>query len=68
MTNHIQHQYEISERLYQMMVADHKQRTSDNVLIHQTLDSLIKKIDARDALISQLHEEIHVLNRRLEFA
>jgi hypothetical protein len=65
--NPIEKQIDISNRLYEMMLADHKQRTADNVLIHQTLDSLMRKIEDRDKLITELHDEIRTLNRRLEF-
>jgi Rad3-related DNA helicase len=60
-------QLEISERLCKMMLSDHQQRTADNVLIHQTLDSLMRKIEDRDKLIAELHDEIRTLNRRLGY-
>jgi hypothetical protein len=60
-------QLEISERLCKMMLSDHQQRTADNVLIHQTLDSLMRKIEDRDKLITELHDEIRTLNRKLGY-
>jgi hypothetical protein len=60
-------QLEISERLCKMMLSDHQQRTADNVLIHQTLDSLMRKIEDRDKLITELNHEIKTLNRKLGY-
>jgi hypothetical protein len=52
---------EASERLYNMMVQDHKERVRDMEVWADTSVSLMKKLDERDAEIKKLREEIAVL-------
>ena len=54
-------QVEASERLYNMMVQDHKERVRDMEVWADTSVSLMKKLDERDAEIKKLREEIAVL-------
>jgi len=62
--NFIQMQVEASERLYQMMLDDHKERIRDMSMWAETSVSLMKKLDERDALIEKLHAEIAVLKAK----
>jgi len=57
----MQMQVEASERLYNMMVQDHKERVRDMEVWADTSVSLMKKLDERDAEIKKLREEIAVL-------
>jgi hypothetical protein len=52
---------EASERLYNMMLEDHKERVRDMAVWADTSVSLMKKLDERDAEIKKLREEITVL-------
>ena len=54
-------QVEASERLYNMMVQDHKERVRDMEVWADTSVSLMKKLDERDAEIKKLREELAVL-------
>ena len=62
--NFIQLQVEASERLYQMMLDDHKERIKDMSMWAETSVSLMKKLDERDALIEKLHAEIAALKAK----
>lgn len=57
----MQMQVEASERLYQMMLDDHKERVRDMAMWAETSVSLMKKLDERDELITKLHAEIAAL-------
>jgi hypothetical protein len=61
MKDFIQSQIEASERLYKMMLDDHKERTIDMAMWADTNFSLIRKLDERDAEIKKLREEISIL-------
>jgi len=61
MKDFIQTQIEASERLYKMMLDDHKERTIDMGMWADTNFSLIRKLDERDAEIKKLREEISIL-------
>ena len=58
MNDFLQLQIEASERLYNMMLADHKERTKDMAMWADTSYSLIKKLEERDAEIKELRAEI----------
>jgi hypothetical protein len=58
MTDFMQKQIEASERLYNMMLADHKQRFEKIAEVYALSESLQKKINERD-------EEIRKLKRQL---
>jgi len=60
----IQLQVEASERLYQMMLDDHKERIRDMSMWAETSVGLMKKLDERDELIKKLHKEIEVLKNK----
>jgi hypothetical protein len=57
----MQVQIEASERLYNMMLDDHKERVRDMAMWADTSVSLMKKLDERDAEILKLREEIAIL-------
>ena len=57
----MQVQIDASERLYKMMVEDHKERVRDMAVWADTSVSLMKKLDERDAEIVKLREEIAIL-------
>lgn len=57
----MQVQIDASERLYQMMLADHKERVRDMAMWAETSVSLMKKLDERDEEIKKLRAEIVLL-------
>ena len=57
----MQVQIDASERLYNMMLEDHKERVRDMAVWADTSVSLMKKLDERDAEILKLREEIAAL-------
>jgi hypothetical protein len=61
MNDFIQQQIDASERLYNMMLADHKERTKQMAIWADTSASLIKKLDERDAEIKLLKSQIVAL-------
>jgi hypothetical protein len=61
MKDFLQVQIEASERLYNMMLEDHKERVRDMAMWADTSVSLMKKLDERDAEILKLREEIAAL-------
>jgi hypothetical protein len=61
MNDFIQLQVEASERLYQMMLADHKERVKDMKVWADTSVSLMKKLEERDEEIAKLRAEITTL-------
>jgi hypothetical protein len=61
MNDFIQRQIEASERLYQMMLNDHKERVKDMVVWSETSVSLMNKLKQRDEEIIKLRAEILIL-------
>ena len=57
----MQVQIDASERLYKMMVEDHKERVRDMAIWADTSVGLMKKLDERDEEIKKLREEISIL-------
>lgn len=57
----MQVQIEASERLYQMMLNDHKERVKDMVVWSETSVSLMNKLKQRDEEIIKLRAEILIL-------
>ena len=51
-------QIEMSERLYEMMMRDHKERTECMSMMCDTSASLIRKLEERDEEISRLRAEL----------
>ena len=61
MKDFMQTPIEASERLYNMMLEDHKERVRDMAMWADTSVGLMRKLDERDAEIKKLREEIAVL-------
>ena len=61
MKDFMQVQIDASERLYNMMLEDHKERVRDMAMWADTSVGLMKKLDERDAEIIKLREEIRIL-------
>jgi hypothetical protein len=61
MKDFMQVQIEASERLYQMMLNDHKERVKDMVVWSETSVSLMNKLKQRDEEIIKLRAEIAML-------
>jgi len=58
MDNFIQKQIEASERLYNMMMADHKERFEKIAAVYDLSENLQKKINERDAEIARLRRKL----------
>jgi hypothetical protein len=54
MINFIQKQIEMSERMFELMHRDHKQRMEQVVMWADMNDSLMRKLEERDAEIQRL--------------
>lgn len=61
MSDFMQKQIEASERLYTMMLADHKQRFEKVAEVYALSEHLQKKLNERDAEIQTLKWQIHAL-------
>ena len=59
--NMIDRHIEASERLYNMMLQDHKERVSDLVEWADMNASLMRKLDERDRRVRELEAEIVAL-------
>lgn len=60
MHDFIQKQIEASERLYNMMMADHKERFEKIAAVYDLSESLQKKLNERDAEISKLRQKLRL--------
>jgi putative heme iron utilization protein len=58
MDNFIQKQIEASERLYNIMLADHKERFEKIAEVYALSEHLQKKINERDAEIAKLRRQL----------
>ena len=58
MNNFIQKQIEASERLYHMMMADHKARCEKLAAVYDLSEHLQKKLAERDAEIAELRARL----------
>jgi ABC-type enterochelin transport system substrate-binding protein len=58
MHDFMQKQIEASERLYNMMMADHKQRFEKIAEVYALSESLQKKINERDEEIQKLKQQL----------
>ena len=58
MDNFIQKQIDASERLYAIMLADHKQRFEKIATVYELSEHLQKKINERDAEIEKLRHKL----------
>jgi hypothetical protein len=61
MSDFMQKQIEASERLYTMMLADHKQRFEKVAEVYALSEHLQKKLNERDAEILNLKQQILIL-------
>jgi polyhydroxyalkanoate synthesis regulator phasin len=61
MSDFMQKQIEASERLYHMMLADHKQRFEKIAEVYDLSESLQKKLNERDEEIRNLKRQIQAL-------
>jgi len=64
MSDFMQLQIEASERLYKMMLEDHKERTKDMAMWGEMNAGLMKKLDERDVEIEQLKAKVLALETR----
>lgn len=60
MSDFIQKQIEASERLYRIMLADHKDRFEKVAETYALSESLQKKLNDRDAEIAKLRRQLEV--------
>jgi len=58
MDNFIQKQIESSERLYKMMLDDHRNRIEKITTVYELSENLQKKINERDAEIEKLRRKL----------
>jgi hypothetical protein len=58
MSDFFQKQIEASERLYNMMMTDHKERFEKIAAVYDLSESLQKKINERDAEIAKLRRQL----------
>ncbi len=58
MADFIQKQIESSERLYKMMLEDHKERIEKMATVYELSEHLQKKINERDAEIEKLRRRL----------
>ena len=65
MINFIDKQIEASERLFNMMMQDHKERMKDATIWAETSASLISKLEQRDEEIANLRYRIKELENKL---
>jgi stress response protein YsnF len=61
MSDFMQKQIEASERLYHMMLADHKQRFEKIAEVYDLSENLQKKLNERDEEIRNLKRKIQAL-------
>jgi hypothetical protein len=64
--NFIEKQLEASERLFNMMMQDHKERVKEMAIWGEMNAGLMAKLDQRDAEIVTLRNRIKELESRLE--
>jgi hypothetical protein len=60
MSDFIQKQIDASERLFNVMLEDHKQRFEKVVAVYELSESLQKKLNERDAEIASLRQQLKV--------
>lgn len=65
MVDFIEKQIEASERLFNMMMQDHKERMKDATIWAEMNASLISKLEQRDAEIANLRYRIKELENKL---
>jgi hypothetical protein len=67
MQNFIDRQLEVSDRLFKVMLEDHKERMKDIVLWAEMNEGLIRKLNERDTEIAKLKAQLndHIRNDKL---
>ena len=58
MIEFVQKQLEASERLFNVMMQDHKERMHSTTVLAETNYSLMKKLEERDAVIAELRAKL----------
>ena len=66
MIDFIQKQIEISERLFDLMQKDHKERMNGIAVWAEMSTGLMQKLDQRDAEITRLRNCVQVLEEQLQ--
>jgi len=60
MSDFMQKQIDASERLFNMMLDDHKQRFEKIAAVYALSESLQKKLNERDAEIARLRQQLRI--------
>jgi hypothetical protein len=60
MSDFIQKQIDASERLFNVMLEDHKQRFEKIVAVYELSESLQKKLNERDLEIARLRQQLRI--------
>ena len=60
MSDFMQKQIDASERLFNMMLEDHKQRFEKIAAVYALSESLQKKLNERDAEIARLRQQLRL--------
>ena len=66
MIEFVQKQIEISERLFDLMLKDHKERMNGIAVWAEMNSGLMHKLDQRDAEITRLRNCVQVLEEQLQ--
>jgi len=64
MKDFIERQMEISDKLFKVMLDDHKERVKDMLVWSEMNHGLMRKLDERDAEITRLKSEIATLKNK----
>lgn len=67
MVDFIQKQLEASERLFKVMMEDHKERMHHATVLAEMNHNLMKKLEERDATIEKLRSQLsqHLVSERI---
>jgi len=60
----IERQMDISDKLFKVMLDDHKERVKDMLVWSEMNHGLMRKLDERDAEITRLKSEIETLKNK----
>jgi hypothetical protein len=60
----IERQMDISDKLFKVMLDDHKERVKDMLVWSEMNHGLMRKLDERDAEITRLKSEIQTLKNK----
>ena len=64
MKDFIERQMDISDKLFKVMLDDHKERVKDMLVWSEMNHGLMRKLDERDAEITRLKSEIQTLKNK----